>query len=39
MMSEEHQMKNDVKVYYGRDSIAPRPCFLFFPFSLNILQY
>ena len=26
-MNEEHQMKNDVEIDYGRNSVAPRPRF------------
>ena len=30
MTNEKHQTKNDVEVDYGRNSIMPRPHFLFF---------
>ena len=30
MTNEEHQMKNDVEVDYGHNSVAPRPRFVFF---------
>jgi len=34
-MNEEHRTKNDVEVDYGRNSVMPRPCFLFFLFLLT----
>jgi len=38
MMNEEHQMKNDVEVNYGRNSMAPQPHFLFFLLLTYISQ-
>ena len=36
---EEHETRNEVRNDRGRDSVAPRPHFLFFLSSLNSLNF